>query len=349
MPELDFNDLRLTQLVKKGGCAAKLPATELRKALSDLKLQRPKALAVGSQTLDDAALWDLDDQRYLVQTLDFFTPIVDDPEAFGAVAAANALSDVYAMGGQPQLALCILGFPAATLPVDLLKPLMKGALDRIHAAGACLGGGHSIDNDSLVLGFSVTGFVDKQRAWTNAGAKPGDRIILTKALGTGTITSALKNREAESDWVQAATDSMTQLNETADLLTGVRVHAATDITGFGLFGHAMQLAQASGVSLRIEASELPVLDGAWACLGKGILNRAHHTNRRYVEGCVDCSQATEIQQWLCVDPQTSGGLLFAIDPDHAQEALEALRTRFPHAAAIGEVCDSGQHAIQLVQ
>ncbi|MCC7440698.1 MAG: selenide, water dikinase SelD, partial [Bdellovibrionales bacterium] len=174
MQEVDPRSIRLTETVVKGGCAAKLPAGELRKFLGALELKHPRELAVGTDTLDDACLWDLGDGRYLVQTLDFFTPIVDDAVEFGAIAAANALSDVYAMGGQPATALTILAFPSSTLPGELIGLLMKGAVDKIHEAGACLAGGHTIDDDTIKLGFSVSGFVAKERAWTNAGARPGD-------------------------------------------------------------------------------------------------------------------------------------------------------------------------------
>src|SRR6478735_8293806 len=180
MSAMDLESIRLTETVVKSRCAAKLPAGQLKQVLQTLNLAKPRELLIGTETMDDACLWDLGDDNCLVQTLDFFTPIVDDPKSFGAIAAANALSDVYAMGGEPKIALSILAFPTAKLPIELLQPLLGGALEIIHAAGACLAGGHTIDDDTLKLGFSVTGFVRKNAAWSNAGAQVGDVLILTK-------------------------------------------------------------------------------------------------------------------------------------------------------------------------
>jgi len=328
----------LTETVKKGGCAAKLPAGDLSAALKSLRFRPLPELAVGADTMDDAALWDLGDDRYLIQTLDFFTPMIDDPHEFGAVAAANALSDVYAMGGQPKTALTILAFPSQVLSLDLLLPLMRGAVEKIEEAGACLAGGHSIDDDTLKLGFSVAGFVKKGEAWKNSGAKPGDTLILTKALGTGTISSALKNKQADPDWIRAAIASMTQLNRAPELLRGLTVNAATDITGFGLASHALHISRASQVNMEVMASRLPILPGAVDCLERKVLNRAHRTNADYVKEEVAYeSGISEAMRWLTVDPQTSGGLLLSVPSEQTDLVLERLRARFPLAAAIGTV------------
>jgi selenide, water dikinase len=346
MPGMDKNtvgskQIRLTETVQKGGCAAKLPAGQLRAILQKLKLQRPKELSVGTEHMDDACLWNLNSSTEagtsLVQTLDFFTPIVDDAYDFGAIAAANAISDVYAMGGSPKIALSILAFPTMTLPLELLEPLLQGAVDKIHEAGACLAGGHTIDDDTLKFGLSVTGFVPTGRGWTNAGAKAGDALILTKALGTGTITSALKRREHVEEHVQSAIHSMKQLNRAPELLGGEEVHSATDITGFGLAGHALQMARASNVSLALNVSNIPALPGALACLEKGILNRAHKTNAEYVSDEVDFSSLPEPLRWLLVDPQTSGGLLLSVPNANAARVVEKLQMRFPQACVIGAV------------
>lgn len=341
MPGLDHGTgIRLTETVAKGGCAAKLPAGQLQGLLSRLPSRRPPELLVGAETLDDACLWDLGDGRLLVQTLDFFTPIVDDPRDFGAIAAANAISDIYAMGGQPATALTILAFPTRTLPLELLEPLMDGALEKIAESGACLAGGHSIDDDTLKLGFSVSGFVARDRAWTNAGARPGDSLILTKGLGTGTITTALKAREARDGWVQAAVSSMRTLNRAVDLLQDVPVRAATDITGFGLAGHALQMAQASGAFFEIVCAALPALDGALESLRDGNLNRAHRTNEDYARGKSGYGEKLEpALRWLTLDPQTSGGLLLSVPARDASRALASLRTRFPLATEIGRVLE----------
>lgn len=332
---MDLSSLRLTETVAKGGCAAKLPAGQLRQLLGRLDLPAPAELVVGTQTMDDACLWDLGDGRYLVQTLDFFTPIVDDARDFGRIAAANALSDVYAMGGLPKIALSILCFPTAKLPLELLEPLMDGAVSTLKAAGACLAGGHTIDDETLKLGFAVTGFVRKDSAWTNAGARAGDALILTKGLGTGTVTSALKSKRAEPAWVEAAVASMTMLNDTTGLLDGITVHAATDVTGFGLAGHGLQTALASGLTFEISLESLPTLAGATACLEQGILNRAHHSNAHYVAAQVRYDGGTDLQRWLTVDPQTSGGLLLCVREQDAEQAVRRLRSRFPLAARIG--------------
>lgn len=338
--------IRLTETVRKGGCAAKLPAGQLRSVLKSLPLQTPPQLKVGTDHLDDACVWDLGSSaanQQLIQTLDFFTPIVDEPADFGAIAAANAISDVYAMGGQPRIALSILAFPAQTLPVELIQPLLAGALEKIHEAGACLAGGHTIDDDTLKLGFSVTGFVAAGRAWTNTGARAGDRLILTKGLGTGTITTALKIGEAKQEWIDAAIASMKVLNRVPELIKDIDVRAATDITGFGLAGHALQMARGSGKRFELFLDRLPSIHGAMECLGPELemLNRAHKTNLDYTSDSVTYDdRATAAQRWLCVDPQTSGGLLLSVACEQADLCLERIRKQFPLAAIIGTVHDS---------
>lgn len=350
MLPVDIASIRLTETVTKGGCAAKLPAGSLRALLDSLRRPTPAALVVGSDTMDDACLWDLGNGQYLIQTLDFFTPIVDDARDFGAIAAANALSDVYAMGGLPKIALTILGFPASKLPLELLKPLMEGALEKILEAGACLAGGHTIDDDALKLGFSVSGFVDKEKAWTNSNARTGDVLILTKGLGTGTITSAIKSKKAKEDWIAGAVASMKQLNSILDLLGDGVVHAATDVTGFGLAGHGVQMAQASGKCFEINISKLPSLPGALELLEQKILNRAHHSNAEYVATKVTYRDVGEPARWLTVDPQTSGGLLLSVDPKFAMEMLLRLRGRFPFASEIGTVRNlrAEDHGVSLI-
>lgn len=337
MSELDPKSIRLTETVQKGGCAAKLPAGQLREILKSLSIRNPSALLIGTENMDDACLWDLGNGQSLVQTLDFFTPIVDDAYDFGAIAAANALSDVYAMGGDPKIALSILAFPSQTLPIGLLGPLMKGALDKIQEAGACLAGGHTIDDDTLKFGLSVTGFVPTNRAWANSGAQPGDTMILTKALGTGTLTSALKRRELKDEYLAPVLASMKQLNRAPELLRVDSVHAATDITGFGLAGHALQLARASNVNLSINTGSLPVLPGALECLEKKILNRAHKTNWDYVQNEISADGLREEWRWLLTDPQTSGGLLLVVPPERAAAVVDRLQGTFPYTAIIGQV------------
>ncbi|NBX69258.1 MAG: selenide, water dikinase SelD [Proteobacteria bacterium] len=340
--------IRLTQTVKKGGCAAKLPAGELKEILTGMNIFRPKELVVGTETMDDACLWDLKDGRYLIQTLDFFTPIVDDPFDFGAIAAANAVSDVYAMGGQPATALTILAFPGSLLPLSVIRPLMDGALSILSKAGIALAGGHTIDDETLKLGFSVSGFVDKNKAWTNAGAKAGDVLILTKPLGTGTITAALKKGEAKESWIKEAIKSMTTLNNITRELEEIDVHSATDITGFGLAGHATQMALASRLHFTVDLNKLEFLEGAKECLESGFLTRAHTTNASYtqnkIEWNISINQKDYWPEWkqkIIFDPQTSGGLLLAIPETQAQKALEIIKNSgFVKAGIIGKVSRS---------
>ncbi|MCM0604874.1 MAG: selenide, water dikinase SelD [Xanthomonadaceae bacterium] len=342
---MDSKQIRLTETVKKGGCAAKLPASDLRKALADLKLQKNKNLIVGTDTLDDAALWHLGGDQLLIQTLDFFTPIVDDPEDFGAIAAANAISDVYAMGGKPITALSILAFPTEHLSLDVLGSLMKGAVSKIEESGAVLAGGHTIDDETLKLGFSVSGLVCKNKAWTNAGAKPGDVLILTKGLGTGTITTALKIREAKEKSVIAVIESMKQLNRVPELIAQHSVNAATDITGFGLAGHSMQVALASGVSFEIWADALPEIEGARASIEDEMLNRAHRTNEKYVSETVIYDSVSDTNHWLTLDPQTSGGLLLSVPENDSKKILDQIRPFFKLSTIIGRVIEKGKHPV----
>lgn len=336
---MDSETVRLTETVQKGGCAAKLPAGQLREILGKLGLKKPPSLTVGTEHMDDACLWDLGNGQSLVQTLDFFTPIVDDAYDFGQIAAANALSDVYAMGGSPKIALSILAFPAQTLPLTLLEPLLKGAVDKVQEAGACLAGGHTIDDDTLKFGLSVTGFVPSARAWANSGARPGDALILTKGLGTGTLTSALKRRELDQEFLAPLLSSMKMLNRAPELLGDLKINAATDITGFGLAGHGLQMARASGVSFEIELGSLPVLPGALDLLRKKVLNRAHKTNWDYVQEEIELAKPEEEWKWLVTDPQTSGGLLLSVPREWAVGALEKLRIAFPATAIVGKVVD----------
>lgn len=334
--------VRLTQTVKKGGCAAKIGAGTLRELLGTLPRPSHPDLLVGTDLLDDAAVWRVRPDLVAVQTLDFFTPILDDPTDFGAVAAANALSDVFAMGASPSTAMTILAYPLDSLPMGVLGALMRGAVSVIQEAGAVLVGGHSIEDDTLKFGFSVTGFAHPDRLWTNQGARPGDVLLLTKAVGTGTLAGALKNGEVGYPAMAEAIASMRQVNRLDlpdDLHTAV--HAATDVTGFGLLGHAKHIAEGSGVRLRIDPHSVPLLAGARDTLGKGILTKAHTSNTRYVQAHVAGREALdEVTWWTLVDPQTSGGLLLSVAPEAADAVLAAVRTRFPRAARVGEVRDA---------
>jgi selenide,water dikinase len=343
------SQIRLTQTVQKGGCAAKVAALELRKILASVRFPpvSPNVLIDGG-TFDDAAIYRLSPDQALVQTLDFFTPIVDSPDLFGRIAAANALSDVYAMGGRPITAMAIFAFPLATLPSEVAVQVLQGASDVIAESGASFVGGHTIDDDTLKFGLSVTGLMNPQKVWSNAGAQPGDALILTKALGTGTLTAALKRGETDEDGIRDALDSMGQLNDISSLLSEAEIgsiHAATDITGFGLAGHALNMARASGVSFNIETTELPRFERTMEFLGKGLLTKAHRTNREYVEEKAVFGDENPLSRQLVFDPQTSGGLLFAVSERIAGEFLSRLKGRFPFARRIGFVAP--QDAVTL--
>ncbi len=337
----NLESIKLTQTVKKGGCAAKVAAAELRKILAQVKFPpAPRELMIDSGTFDDAAIYRLNSQLALVQTLDFFTPIVDTPKLFGRIAAANALSDVYAMGGKPLTAMAIFAFPLEVFDNSVAVEVLQGACDAVAEAGAAMVGGHTIDDDTMKFGLSVTGSVHPERVWSNARAKVGDVLILTKPLGTGTLTAALKRGEVTEGQIQDGLNSMCMLNDVSSLLSEdwlTGIHAATDITGFGLAGHAFNLAKASGVSLAIECSRLPRFERAMEFLTKGFLTKAHRTNREYVQGHVQFYNDDIILQNLVFDPQTSGGLLLSVDESFAEAILQLLSSKFLYAQQIGRV------------
>lgn len=335
------SNIKLTQTVQKGGCAAKVAASELRQILSQVRFPpaHPELLVDGG-FFDDAAIYKITNDVALVQTLDFFTPIVDSPRLFGQIAAANALSDVYAMGGRPKTAMAILAFPLASLSSEVIVEVLQGGSDKILEAGANFVGGHSIDDDTLKFGLSVTGTVHPEHVWSNAKARSGDVLILTKALGTGTLTAALKRQEVSEVEIQEALQSMAQLNNAVDFIGGdllQHIHAATDITGFGLLGHSMQMARASQVQLHLRPKDFPSFAKAYEFLEKGFLTKAHRTNREYVSEQVELETLSPLEQLLAADPQTSGGLLLSVDPQYAPKILQELRVGFPQATIIGEV------------
>lgn len=273
----------------------------------------------------------------LVQTVDFFTPIVDDPVQFGQIAAANALSDVYAMGGRPITALSILAFPEQE-PPELLEAILQGGLEKLEEANCTLAGGHSVRDEEVKFGYSVTGLVHPERVLANSKAQPGDALVLTKAIGTGVITTAAKAGRATEESLQAAIASMCQLNRTAcAVMLTLHPHAATDITGFGLLGHAREMAAGSGVRLRLDAGEIPLLPGALACVPAGICTGLRN-NREFVECAVEFNPAVdEGRRSLMFDPQTSGGLLISLPEHEADELVRRLRDAGLPAARIGSV------------
>ncbi len=344
-----MTDIKLTQTVQKGGCAAKVAASELRKILSQVKFPPTDSnLLVDGGLFDDAAIYKVNDELALVQTLDFFTPIVDSPRVFGEVAAANSLSDVYAMGGEPKTAMAILAFPLATMDSSVIVEVLQGASDKMKEAGVNFVGGHSIDDDTLKFGLSVTGYVHPQKTWSNAGAKAGDVLILTKPLGTGTSMAGLKKQATTEAELSEVLLSMSSLNRVLDLLSEnelTSIHSATDITGFGLMGHGQQMAKASHVTLEYHFNSLPVFEIAWKSLKNGFLTKAHRTNAEYTTPNSLIEIEDSIQKLILFDPQTSGGLLLSVDEKSAKSVLSSLQKRFPRAAVIGKVLPQQEPSI----
>jgi len=291
-------------------------------------------------SLDDAGVYKLTDELAVIQTVDFFTPIVDDPYMFGQIAAANALSDVYAMGGKPLTAMNIVCFPTESLDISVLKDILRGGIDKMSEAKVTLVGGHSINDTELKYGLSVTGTVHPQRLVTNSGAKVGDRIILTKPLGTGIINTAAKAGVVDEKTVAKVTKCMAALNDKAsELMQEIGVHACTDITGFGLLGHTVQLAQNSQVGININIASIPCFPEAGELAKRGLCPGGLHRNREFYSPCVEItSEVPTNKQDVLFDPQTSGGLLICLAPRKAERLLGRLREAgVEEAAIIGEV------------
>jgi selenide,water dikinase len=294
----------------------------------------------GMENLDDAGVYKLSDDLAIIQTIDFFTPIVDDPYDFGRIAVANALSDVYAMGGKPLTAMNVVCFPTKKLDISILKDILKGGVDKMMEAGVTLVGGHSIDDAELKYGLSVTGIVHPKSMVTNAGAKVGDKLILTKPLGTGIISTVLKAGKASQDLVARVTKSMETLNKKAsELMQEVGVHACTDITGFGFIGHACQMAQNSQVGMKVNSSSIPVFPEVEDLAKKGLCPGGLTRNRDFYGGMAEFSkQVPDYIQDILFDPQTSGGLLISLAPEDAELLIGRLKKAgIPEAAIIGEV------------
>ncbi len=308
--------------------------------LGKLARQHDPNVLVGFDHADDAGVYQLSPDTALVQTVDFFTPMVDDPYTFGQIAATNALSDVYAMGGRPITALAHVCFPAKG-DLDVLERILAGGLSKMMEAGCSVIGGHSVRDEEMKFGYSVTGLINPKRVLANAGAQVGDRLLFTKALGTGVITTAIKKGVAEQEWIDAAVRSMTTLNKTAaEVIASDQsgVHAMTDITGFGMIGHAREIALASNVSFRIHASRIPLLDGALECVRAGHIPGGLISNREFAECVVGWEDGvSEELKTILFDPQTAGGLLISVAEDHAPTLKDALDRSGASATLIGEV------------
>jgi selenide,water dikinase len=342
--------MRLTQQVKAGGCASKLAPGSLRAVLDTLPPQTDPNLLVGFDQSDDAGVYRINDDTALVQTVDFFTPMVDDSHTFGQIAAANALSDVYAMGGTPLTALAIVCFPPDG-DLQVLGNLLRGGMSKMAEARCTVVGGHSVRDAEIKFGYAITGLIRPERVHTNAGARSGDRLILTKPIGTGVITTALKQSKAQDAWVEAATCSMTTLNGKAAgiIAQHAGVHSMTDVTGFGLMGHGREMAMASGVVLEIETNLVPCLDGALEAIALGAVPAGLISNREYAECVVSIDGAIdENLRTLMYDPQTSGGLLVSVASEQADALTQALQDEQIPARLIGRVI-AGKPGIVLRQ
>ena len=319
--------------------------------LGKLARQQDAKVLVGFDRADDAGVYQIAPDMALVQTVDFFTPIVDDPYTFGQIAATNALSDVYAMGGRPLTALALVCFPEKG-DLEILERILAGGLSKMMEADCTILGGHSIRDEETKFGYSVTGLIDPKRILANRGARPGDALVLTKAIGTGVISTALKKEKAEESWISAAVASMTTLNhKAAEIITSTRYrgHGMTDVTGFGLIGHARELALASQVSLRLYAASVPLLPGAIDCVRAGHVPGGLKANREFAECLVEYGEGiTDELKTLLFDPQTAGGLLISLAADDAEELVLELQDLGLPAAHMGDVETSAKPIIRVL-
>ncbi len=307
------------------------------------------AVLVATNTADDAGVYRISADLALVQTVDVFTPVVDEPYWFGAIAAANALSDVYAMGGVPRTALNIAGFPRSKLPLEVLGEILRGGGEKCAEAGVAVIGGHTLDDPEPKFGLSVTGFVHPDRVVTNAAARPGDRLVLTKPLGLGVITTGIKQERTTRSTIDEAIRVMAALNRAAgQAMVDVGASAATDITGFGLLGHLYEMTRASGVCARILLSAVPILEEAWGLARAGIVPSGTQRNRAALAGAVAWEGIDEDGQILLCDAQTSGGLLIAVSADRLTQLVQALRTGgVPSSQVVGEITGEGDGEITV--
>jgi selenide, water dikinase len=340
-------DVRLTSFSHGAGCGCKLGPDDLAGVLAGLALPGiPSDVLVSADTGDDAAVWDLGDGRALVATLDYFTPIVDDPYDWGRIAATNAMSDVYAMGGTPFLGLNIANWPVDDLPLEMLGRVLQGGIDAAGAAGVAVLGGHSITDPEPKYGMVVLGFVDPDRLITNAAARPGDRLYLTKPLGLGMISTAVKRGVATSKHLSVAVDLMTTTNAAAsEAMVAAGVNAATDITGFGLLGHLRKLLLASGCAATIDAPSVPLIPGVLELARGGVVPGGTQRNHAFVSATTDWGDLTMPEQLLLADAQTSGGMLIATaDPGSLESALSS---RGVPVVAVGTLEASRPGAIRV--
>jgi selenide,water dikinase len=345
------NKIKLTSYSTKGGCGCKIGPSDLSEVLRNLPVMEPNPnVLVGLDTSDDAGVYRLNDSMALVQTVDFFTPIVDDPYSFGQVAAANAISDIYAMGGKPLTVLNIVAFPINKLEKWVLAEILRGAGDKVKEAGATLVGGHSIDDNEPKFGLAVTGLIHPDKVRTNAGAKPGDKLILTKPIGVGILTTAIKKDQLNEEEVQRVTRVMATLNRTAaEKMESYDVHACTDVTGFGLLGHTSEMAKGSGVGIRIMKELVPVLPRVRELAEAGFVPGGTKNNYAHLQGSVTYADSIDqLDQWILCDAVTSGGLLISLAADQAQLLLADLQLAGVEARFIGETLEESPGHITVV-
>lgn len=335
---------RLTQLTKSSGWAAKIGPDVLAQVLCQLPKTFDENLIVGLETSDDAAVYKINKDLALIQTLDFFTPVVDDPYMFGQIAAANSLSDVYAMGGEPKLAMNIVCFPNCLSP-DVLVKILKGGHDKVMEAGAILVGGHTVEDEEPKYGLSVAGFVHPNKVLTNSNAKPGDLLILTKPIGLGIINTAIKGGLADKKSYDEAVHIMSTLNKYGkEALDKVEANSVTDITGFGLLGHALEMAEGSSVSIKIDHKKIPFISNTLEYAQMGLVPAGAYANRGYIgDNVIFTNQIAEAVEDMLFDPQTSGGLLISISKEKAELLLDELKNNPTDYAVIGEVVDKKEY------
>ena len=344
---MEKSEKRLTSMVKTSGCATKLPPSVLHSVIDHLPLMSSDKLVVGFEGSEDALVYKVTDDIVAVETVDFFPPMVDDPFVFGQIAAANALSDIYAMGGEPSCAMNLLCFPSC-LDISVMDKILRGGIDKVKESGAVIAGGHTISDPTPKYGLCVTGFMDKDKVWRNSGAKEGDAVVLTKAIGVGVINTAVKGGEASDRAEKAAVDSMTRLNKAArDAARDLRVHAATDVTGFSLSGHSLEVAENSGVTVEIDTAKVPILTEAEELARFGFIPEGMYNNLDWVNGKIYYSPSIPLEKRdLMLDPQTSGGLLFFLPMEDAETLVK--RMDKDYVRIIGRVKKKGEYSVEFI-
>lgn len=342
------NEVKLTKLASCAGCGAKVGAGTLCNLLAGFQTHYDPNLLVGYDKCDDASVYRVSDELAIVQTTDFFPPIVDDPFMYGQIAATNALSDVYAMGGEPKLALNIMCIPEK-MDKATVQEILRGGYAKAYEAGAIITGGHTIHGAEPIYGLAVTGFVKPENVWTNSGAQPGDVLLLTKPLGVGILTTAAKAGLVEQELLDKLYVQMSTLNKYAhDVLVKYSVHACTDVTGFALLGHSLEMAQGSGVTVHLKAQAVPYHEEAYEMADMGFIPAGAYRNRDFAEAGVRVVGAVaRVLQDIFYDPQTSGGLLCAVPAAEAKACLSALRAVAPSTRIIGYVTEKLDSAIYL--